>query len=98
MLIIWIKRFLVFFVFGNLTLYKNISINLEQNIIFNEERLYEIEINEIINKIYIQNNIFGNEFVGIKIISSLNEENGFYIYSIKLEYLIKENQTIEGVK
>ena len=83
-----------FFLFGNLTLYENISINLEQNTIFNEESLYEIEINEIINKINIQNNIFGNEIAGIKIISSLNEENGFYIYSTKLENQIKENQTI----
>ena len=51
-------------------------------IFFNEENNYIININEILEKVTINNNIFGYVLAGIKIISYLNEnELGFYIYS-----------------
>ena len=83
-----------FCLFGNLTTIVDISINLEQNITFNEENQYEIEINNLLQKVYVRNNIFGYEIEGIKFKSELNDENGFYIYSKKLENKINNNQII----
>ena len=83
-----------FFIFGYLTSQKDISINLDQNIIFNEDNIYKIEVNKLIEKIYFRNNVFNYEFAGIKFKSSLNEENGFYIYSKELDNKIKEGQII----
>ena len=86
----------IFFVFGNLTIYNNINITLEQDIIFNEENIYEIKISEIKEKINIVNNIFGYIIEGIKITKLINEENGFFIYSNNLKDKIKINQIISS--
>ena len=84
----------IIFILGYLYTFKDISINLDQNMIFNEENIYEIEINKLIENIYIRNNIFGYEFAGIKIISSLNKENGFSIYSNEIGNNINEEQIL----
>ena len=82
------------FLFCNLTMDEDISIRLEQNNIFNEENTYQIGINKMIEKCYFKNNIFAYEIAGIKIISSLEEENGFYVYSKELENKVTNNQII----
>ena len=72
----------------------DINVKLEQNIFFNETNNYEIGIKNLVNKCPIKNNIFGYEMAGIKIISSLDEENGFYNYSKEIENKITNNQII----
>ena len=85
-----------FFVIGNLTVNDDININIPYNInIFDEENNFKININEIIEKIGINNNIFGYNIDGIKIISLLDElKLGFYIYSNNFGMKIKTNDII----
>ena len=89
------KTYSSFFIFGNITINDDISINIPNNTnIFNEENNYEIKISEIVEKIEISNNAFGYIFAGIKI-PSLDEDNlGFYIYSNSNNKKIKQNEII----
>jgi hypothetical protein len=77
-----------FFLIGNYTINKNITITNDDTI-FNEEN--EIKISDIIN---INNNIFGYSF-GVKIVSLLDEnKSGFYILSTLQNSKIKTNDYI----
>ena len=89
------KTYSSFFIFGNITINDDISINIPNNTnIFNEENNYEIKISEIVEKIEISNNAFGYIFAGIKI-PLLDEDNlGFYIYSNSNDKKIKQNEII----
>ena len=89
------KTYSSFLIFGNLNFSDNININISDNInIFNEENKFVINIDKILEKVTINNNIFGYILTGIKIISYLNEnELGFYIYSNN-NNKIEQNQLI----
>ena len=87
-----------FLIIGNLNSIDNININISEKINFSiEEENYILEINSITDNVIINNNFFGYELAGIRIISSLNESNiGFYLYSNEKANKIKQNEIISS--
>ena len=84
------KTYSSFFIIGNSSINK---INITDDIdIFDEENIYNLEIENIIN---IDNNIFGYIPIGIKILSELNEKVlNFSLYSKNLQKDIQSNEII----
>ena len=77
-----------YFIIGNAVSYDYI---IQDDIdIFDKENIYEFKIEKI--KIVIDNNIFGNIFKGIQIISDINEDNlGFNLYSKNKQNYLQKN-------